>query len=414
MMDHKQDTAAGRLRAATLDALHARYGPRPGPVIRERAERELDGMEKAGLGEVFLALRDIMGELHAHGHISVSTGAVGSSFVAHLLGVTDIDPLPPHYRCPSCLHVEFVADAGRRCGADLPRKRCPRCGAEMAADGFDISFDTFLYGRGPERHLQDTYSIGLSLSRDCAARAAGLVRARFGARCIDRHPGVPGMLRILPGDAAEPSIELDMLGLQYATVLERLGKAAGVDPASIDLRDSDTMGLFTSPAALGLPEDDPVIGRTGAIGIPPFDDQAKRRMLELVCPATFDELIRVHGLACAHEPWRGSAIKRLQEGASISRLLCFRDELGPGDIDGNGEAPYLFPKSHIVGIDSMGFRLAWYKLHTPLAFYRETFRYLLENGRFDTEREARELVYEFRLRGYDLEQLDLPAANPGR
>ncbi len=113
-------------------------------VVESRLSRELELIIKNGYTSQYFNAQRIVKYSENSGYPALSIGAEGSSFVAYLLGITPIDPLPPHYRCPKCCHSEFVLNNPPRPGFDLSPKTCPDCGGEMARSGHDISYETFL------------------------------------------------------------------------------------------------------------------------------------------------------------------------------------------------------------------------------------------------------------------------------
>ena len=528
------------------DKCHALYGDQPPQLIVDRLDVEL----KSILGKydvVYMSAQKLVQRSLENGYLVGSRGSVGSSLVAYMSGITEVNSLPPHYRCPKCKNTEFITDGSYGCGADMPDKVCPVCGEKYIKDGFDIPFETFLgYGGGK------VPDIDLNFSGEYQARAhqhaiemfgktqvfrAGTIgtlaeKTAFGMvkkyleergqtasnaemnrltqgcvgvrRTTGQHPGglvvVPDDMDVEdftavqhPADDAgsdtitthfeyhcmeDNLLKLDMLGHDDPTMIKMLEDLTGVNARAIPLDDPDTMSIFTSSKVLGF-ENDEVLGPTGAVAIPEFNTRFTRGMLMDTMPKDFNTLVRLSGFSHGTDVWLGNARELIVSGtASVLETVGCRDDImlylismglepkmsfkimeavRKGKVKKGGfqegweeamrehEVPdwyigslakigYLFPKAHAVAYVMMAFRIAWFKVHRPLAFYATFFSIRakafdaeyccagldavkrkikeIENNKDATDVEQNlmvtlEVCYEFYLRGFHFDTIDI-------
>ncbi len=535
------------LKALVYGKMHQLYGETPPELIVKRVETELNDIISCHYDVIYMSAQKLVQNSLENGYLVGSRGSVGSSIVAYLSGITEVNSFPPHYRCPNeaCKYTTFDVPSGYGCGADLPDAVCPRCGTSFAKEGFNIPFETFL-GFGGDK-IPD---IDLNFSGEYQARAHAYCTEMFGrdnvfragtigtvadktaygyvkhyldernlhvgkaeesrliSGCVDvrRSSGQhPGGLVVIPAEneiwdfcpvqhpADDPNsdqitthfeyhsmeenlLKLDMLGHDDPTMIRMMEDETGVDAKTIPLDDKDTMSIFTSSKVLGY-ENDPILGPTGAVAVPEFNTRFTRGVLLDTVPTRFDFLVRISGYTHGTDVWLGNAKDLIVSGtAQVDQTIGCRDDimiyliacgipekrafkimesvrkgrgLPPGAeeemrsanvpewyIESCKKIKYLFPKAHAVAYVMMAFRIAWFKVNHPLAFYAAYFYRRSQKGGFDADLMTHgmdmvkaniraiehndaatdkdkdllvtlEVAYEYYLRGFDFLPIDL-------
>lgn len=493
----KIDNAENIVKEMTYEKAYRIYGNPLPEIVKARLERELGAIIGNGFSVLYLSAQKLVKKSLDSGYLVGSRGSVGSSLVAFMMGITEVNALYPHYICtnPECKNSEFIEREG--VGIDLPEKICPKCGQPYKRDGYSIPFEVFMGFNGekvPDIDLNFSGEYQSEIHRYCEQlfgkenvfkagtistlaekNAEGYVKKYFedhelknnraeiirlakkveGAKkTTGQHPG--GMV-VVPRDhniyefcpvqkpanditndsitthfdyhvMDEQLVKLDILGHDDPTTIKMLQEYTGVDIYSIPIADPETLKIFSSTESLGITSED-INSVVGTFGVPEFGTPFVRQMLIDTMPKTFAELVRISGLSHGTDVWLNNAQEFIrQKKATLSQVITVRDDImnylidqgiekgtafkimefvrkGKPSKDPEGwekfsnlmkehnvaewyiescrRIKYMFPKGHAVAYVMMAMRIAYFKVHYPLAFYAAYLSRKAEDFDFD-------------------------------
>ena len=177
----KIENSVEDLKSLVYGKMHRLYGENPPEIVTKRVETELHDIITCHYDVIYMSAQKLVQNSLEHGYLVGSRGSVGSSLVAYMSGITEVNSLPAHYRCPKCKYCSFDVPDGINCGADLPDAVCPECGEKLDKDGFNIPFETFL-GFGGDK----VPDIDLNFSGEYQSKAHAYCVEMFGASHVFR------------------------------------------------------------------------------------------------------------------------------------------------------------------------------------------------------------------------------------
>ncbi len=475
------------LRTICYKRAHEIYGDVLPKIVEDRLEKELHSIISNGFAVMYIIAQKLVWKSVEDGYLVGSRGSVGSSLVAFMAGITEVNSLGAHYRCDKCHYYDFdspeVKAFAGNAGCDMPDKKCPVCGELLVKDGFDIPFETFLGFKGDKepdidlnfsgeyqskahKYTEVIFGAGQTFRAGTIAtladktafgyvknyyeehgihkRTSEINRITIGCTGVRRSTGQhPGGIIVLPvgqdinsftpvqhpaNDMSTDTItthfdyhsidhnllKLDILGHDDPTMIRMLQDLTGIDPTQIPLDDKQVMSLFQNTSALGITPSQIGGCPVGSLGIPEFGTDFVIQMLLDTKPQQFSDLIRISGLGHGTDVWLGNAQTLIMDGrATISTAICCRDDImiylinmgvesslsftimesvrkGKGLKDEWVEAmkeknvpdwyiwsckkiKYMFPKAHAAAYVMMAWRIAYFKINYPLAYYASYF-----------------------------------------
>lgn len=404
------------------EKLQSLYGSNPPFSFVERLDNELSLVDRQNLSSIYMLLHHLAARLRENrGQLGIR-GTLGSTLISFLLGITDINPLPPHYRCPNCGYVAFVT---KDSGFDLPQNTCPNCDALLRSDGHNIPYETCVeLVKGKQIETVDINVSASAWEKAVCFLVEFLGGERIACACEWNNPvcfmllpegmkfedvtpitelasPVCGVRKqtVLPGYELTPALlRVILLPHDDYDRIRWLHRLTGTMPEDIDYSDPNIYKLFQN---------------LNTCGIPGFSTDRSKEILQKCKAMKFSDLVRICGMTCGTDVWENNG-EQLLQSQSFRDLISTRDDIfltlrrsgissktaqtviecvrkGKFCEDTNQNRKltqqllrtgvpawyvesmrkihYLFPKVHAAHYAKIAATLAWFKVYYPKAFY---------------------------------------------
>ena len=377
------DNAEETLKTACEKALAEKYGETIPRQIYERYASELNNILTHGYASHYVLTSMLAEKSKELGYLHNLRGSAGGSLIVYLMGISETNPLPPHFYCLKCRRVEFVDAEEYHSGFDLnrhdrERKLCPVCGEELTGDGHNIPVEFFsgFYG-------DKTPDFDLNIAPEIQNEMVRYLGYVFGEDNI-LYEGTNEM------------VSCDILPHTMFAALKQMEETTGISARSIKLEDVDIFSFFLDDDFKGLP----------------FDGELVRRISDAVFPSRFSDLVKVLGFAHGRNVWTGNGenlagtvcypenviahrddvmltliehgidrktafdtaemVRKGEAGSYLTKeqdVMLLEHDVPAWYIESMKKIKYLFPKAHSTEYAMNYLRMIWYKINTPEAFF---------------------------------------------
>ena len=380
MSKYKSYFNVKNIQTISTEKAHSLYGEILPDIVEKRLKLELKHIKDNDLSVFYNRCYFAANHAHDNGQLTTALGDIGSSLVAFLLDITNVNPLPPHYICCNCNYNEFINEPKVYSCYDLPKKTCPVCGKALYCDGHNIPYETLIgYDGKKQPNIRLCYPMYFKEN--------------------------------MPQDISNVNI-LDYVPLEMLLLLE---KHTGISYKNVNFNDPKIYELFSNSRVIGIDSDEPA-----TIGIPEFGTEFVRNIIKEIKPANFGDLIRIIGLTHANKVWFKTAKKLLANNICDFRDLPSSNEdiynnlinngieknialkiaytankrlFAKSGLENNLEIIQAFnnrnisewyinslsvtrdmlPKAHSIEFLKLSLAFAWYKIYYPIEFYTVAF-----------------------------------------
>ena len=317
------------------------YGEKIPKIIKERIDFELYSLLKNHWCNLYLLSQKLVAKSNEDGYPVGTMGSIASSFIAYLIGITDINPLPAHYRCKKCNYIEFVNKPN---GIDLPNKRCPNCNEKLIGEGLNIPVETLLglngdkepdidliFAKEEQEEIQiyvekifgkgRVFKCGILGTRGISVNQSGLLILPQGKDIFDYSPVISIKDNFISTQADYHNLytmllKYDVLSDEIPSILKKLKELTGYDYKNIPLFDKKVMSLFYSGE------------QESTYGIIGFDSDFARNILNIVKPKNIEELIKISGLCHGTNVWNKNQDELIKANEiKIEDVIATRDDI---------------------------------------------------------------------------------------